>query len=103
MSASAINVDQPFPELGLDSMMAMTVLRETQKLVGIDLFANMLFNHPTIASLAAYVAGLLAPQEATQDDSEKAAVDLLDSGSGVLDELFDQVESASAGSESGTF
>jgi phthiocerol/phenolphthiocerol synthesis type-I polyketide synthase D len=103
MSASAINVDQPFPELGLDSMMAMTVLRETQKLVGIDLSANMLFNHPTIASLAAYVADLLAPQEAPQEDSEKPAVDLLDSPGGVLDELFDHVESASAGSESGIF
>ena len=103
MSAAAINVDQPFPELGLDSMMAMTVLRQTQKLVGIDLSANMLFNHPTISSLAAYVADLLAPQEAPQDDSEKAAVDLLDSPGGVLDELFDHVESASAGSESGIF
>jgi phthiocerol/phenolphthiocerol synthesis type-I polyketide synthase D len=99
MSASAINLDQPFPELGLDSMMAMTVLRETQKLVGIDLSANMLFNHPTIASLATYVAGLLAPQKVPEEET----ADLLDSGSGVLDELFDQVESASAGSESGIF
>ncbi|MGB7871871.1 MAG: type I polyketide synthase [Mycobacterium sp.] len=99
MSASAINLDQPFPELGLDSMMAMTVLRETQKLVGIDLSANMLFNHPTIASLATYVAGLLAPEEVPEEET----ADLLDSGSGVLDELFDQVESASAGSESGIF
>jgi phthiocerol/phenolphthiocerol synthesis type-I polyketide synthase D len=99
MSASAINVDQPFPELGLDSMMAMTVLRQTQKLVGIDLSANMLFNHPTISSLATYVADLLAPQEVPQEETP----DLLDSGSGVLDELFDQVESASAGSESGIF
>ena len=99
MSASAINLDQPFPELGLDSMMAMTVLREAQKLVGIDLSANMLFNHPTIASLATYVAGLLAPEEVPEEET----ADLLDSGSGVLDELFDQVESASAGSESGIF
>jgi len=99
MSASAINVDQPFPELGLDSMMAMTVLRQTQKLVGIDLSANMLFNHPTIASLATYVADLLAPQEVPQEE----APDLIDAGGGVLDELFDQVESASAGSESGIF
>ena len=100
MSASAINVDQPFPELGLDSMMAMTVLRQTQKQVGIDLSANMLFNHPTISSLAAYVADLLAPEDVPQDDSADLE---LDSGSGVLDELFDQVESASAGSESGIF
>jgi phthiocerol/phenolphthiocerol synthesis type-I polyketide synthase D len=99
MSASAIDVDQPFPELGLDSMMAMTVLRQTQKLVGIDLSANMLFNHPTISSLATYVADLLAPQEVPREE----APDLIDVGGGVLDELFDQVESASAGSESGIF
>ncbi|HWF69052.1 MAG TPA: type I polyketide synthase, partial [Mycobacterium sp.] len=100
MSASAINTDQPFPELGLDSMMAMTVLRETQKLVGIDLSANMLFNQPTISSLATYVAGLLAPREVALDETADLE---LDSPGGVLDELFDQVESASAGSESGIF
>jgi phthiocerol/phenolphthiocerol synthesis type-I polyketide synthase D len=100
MSASAVNVDQPFPELGLDSMMAMTVLRETQKLVGIDLSANMLFNHPTISSLAAYLAELLAPQQVPQEGTADLT---LDSASSVLDELFDHVESASAGSESGMF
>jgi phthiocerol/phenolphthiocerol synthesis type-I polyketide synthase D len=98
MSASAVNVDQPFPELGLDSMMAMTVLRETQKLVGIDLSANMLFNHPTISSLAAYLSELLAPQQVPQEDSADLT---LDSEGSVLDELFSHVESASAGSESG--
>ncbi|HME16845.1 MAG TPA: beta-ketoacyl reductase, partial [Mycobacterium sp.] len=100
MSASALNVDQPFPELGLDSMMAMTVLREARKLVGIDLSANMLFNHPTISSLAAYLADVLAPQEVPQEDTVDLA---LDSASSVLDELFDHVESASAGNESGIF
>ena len=103
MSASAINVDQPFPELGLDSMMAMTVLRETQKLVGTGLSANMLFNHPTISSLAAYLVEMLAPQQVSQEHSEENGADLLDSASSVLDELFDSVESASAGSESGIF
>ncbi|MGA9489405.1 MAG: SDR family NAD(P)-dependent oxidoreductase, partial [Mycobacterium sp.] len=100
MSPSAVNLDAPFPELGLDSMMAMTVLKETQKLVGIDLSANMLFNHPTVASLATYVAGLLAPAEVPEDDAEDLASD---SAGSVLDELFDSVESASAGSESGIF
>ncbi len=100
MSASAVKVDQPFPELGLDSMMAMTVLRETQKLVGINLSANMLFNHPTIAALASYVAGLLTPAEMPEDATAESAAD---SASSVLDELFDSVESASASSESGIF
>ncbi len=54
-------------------MMAMTVLRETQKLVGIDLSANMLFNHPTISSLATYVADLLAPPDAPEEDNRRAS------------------------------
>jgi phthiocerol/phenolphthiocerol synthesis type-I polyketide synthase D len=97
--ASAVQLDQPFPELGLDSMMAMTVLRETQKMVGIDLSANMLFNHPTITSLATYVADLLAPEEVPQEQADELSGD----SASVLDELFDSVESASAGSESGIF
>ena len=100
MPASEIDVDQPFPELGLDSMMAMTVLRETQQLVGVDLSANKLFNHPTISSLAAYLAEMLEPQQVPQEDE---ADQTFDSQGSVLDELFDSVESASAGSESGNF
>jgi phthiocerol/phenolphthiocerol synthesis type-I polyketide synthase D len=101
MPASAVDMDQPFPELGLDSMMAMTVLRETQQLVGIDLSATMLWNHPTISSLAAYLAEMLAPQPMPQDDPDEGGVDpMLDSAGSVLDELFDSVESASAARES---
>ena len=100
MPASKVGVDQPFPELGLDSMMAMTVLRETQQLVGVDLSAKKLFNHPTISSLAAYLAEMLEPQQVPQDDD---ADQPFDSQGSVLDELFDSVESASAGSESGNF
>jgi hypothetical protein len=67
--------------------------------VGVDLSANVLFNNPTISSLAAYLVEMLAPQQVPQED----AVNLtLYSASSVLDELFESVESASAGSESGT-
>src|SRR6201996_7863276 len=100
MSPSAIKLDAPFPELGLDSMMAMTVLKETKKLVGLDVSANMLFNHPTIASLATYVAGLLAPPDTPEEDSVGSSAEPERS---VLDDLFDSVESASASSESGIF
>jgi phthiocerol/phenolphthiocerol synthesis type-I polyketide synthase B len=100
MPTSAVDVDQSFPELGLDSMMAMTVLRETNQLVGAELSATMLWNHPTISALATYLVDMLAPQEVPQEDPADVA---LDSASSVLDELFDHVESASAGSESGIF
>jgi phthiocerol/phenolphthiocerol synthesis type-I polyketide synthase D len=98
MPESSVDIDQPFPELGVDSMMAMNLLREAKQLVGIELSVTMLWNHPTISSLAAYVAELLAPQK----EPEKEDVDVMPESEGsVLDALFDSVEAASAGSESG--
>jgi acyl carrier protein len=102
MPASAVDVDRPFPELGLDSMMAMTVLREAKRLVGFDLSATMLWNHPTISSLAAYLAEVLAPAKVSDDGVDEGLVEVTaDSESSVLDALFDSVESATAGSEGG--
>jgi phthiocerol/phenolphthiocerol synthesis type-I polyketide synthase A len=77
--------------------MAMSVRRETEQLVGLELSVTMLWNHPTVASLAAHLAKKLVPQEHSGDD-----IDVLSNSDGsVLDELFDIVESAPAGSESG--
>jgi len=102
MPPSAVDVDRPFPELGLDSMMAMTVLKQAQQAAGVDLSASMLWNHPTVALLAAHLAELLEPQQVVSESPDDNAADLtLDSVGGVLDELFDSVESASARSESG--
>jgi phthiocerol/phenolphthiocerol synthesis type-I polyketide synthase D len=97
MAAAAIDVDRPFPELGLDSMMAMTILKEMQRLVGADLSASMFWNHPTTSALATYLLDKLPPPQVPRDDSEGAAGTVADSAGGVLDELFDSVESASAG------
>jgi phthiocerol/phenolphthiocerol synthesis type-I polyketide synthase A len=97
MTEAEFELDRPFAELGLNSVMAMSVRRETEQLVGLELSVTMLWNHPTVASLAAYLAKKLVPQEHSGDD-----IDVLsNSDSSVLDELFDIVESAPAGSESG--
>jgi aryl carrier-like protein len=99
-----VHADRPFPELGLDSMMAMTVLREAKRLVGFDLSATMLWNHPTISSLVAYLTEMLVAQRVLQGDSQEVTVDATpDSGGSLLDALFDSVESAPAGSESGVW
>ena len=99
MPASAIDTERPFPELGLDSMMAMTVLRETKKALGVELSATMLWDHPTIAALAGFLAESLAPQ---CDEPEPADNDLAaESATSVLDALLDSVESATAGGKSG--
>jgi phthiocerol/phenolphthiocerol synthesis type-I polyketide synthase A len=102
MHSAALDVNRPFPELGLDSMMAMAVLREAKRLVGFDLSATMLWNNPTISSLAAYMTEMLVAQRVLQEDvHEGTVVETPDPGGSVLEALFDSVESATAGSESG--
>ncbi|MBU3749631.1 MAG: SDR family NAD(P)-dependent oxidoreductase, partial [Mycobacterium sp.] len=89
MPETAVDFDRPFPELGLDSMMAMTLLRDAKALVAMELSATMLWNHPTLTSFAEHVAGLLTPEPAP--DEEPAEETAEDSFS-VLDALFDSVE-----------
>jgi hypothetical protein len=56
----------------------------------------MLWNHPTVAALSAYLAGKLAPPE----EPSPAVVDRLSGPvDSVLDSLFDSVESTPAGVE----
>jgi phthiocerol/phenolphthiocerol synthesis type-I polyketide synthase A len=97
MPEADLELDRPFAELGLNSVMAMSVRRETEQFVGIELSATMLFNYPTILSLAGYLAKKLLPQP----ESDNGADMLADSDSSVLSELFAHVESAPAGSERG--
>jgi phthiocerol/phenolphthiocerol synthesis type-I polyketide synthase A len=97
MPEAELDLDRPFAELGVNSVMAMSVRRETEQLIGIELSATMLWNHPTIASLAEYLAKRLLAQEDSDSD-----IDVLpDTEGSVLDALFDSVESAPAGSGSG--
>jgi phthiocerol/phenolphthiocerol synthesis type-I polyketide synthase A len=90
-------LDRPFAELGLNSVMAMSIRREAERFVGIELSATMLWNHPTITSLAEHLAKKLVPQ----DDSDDGVDVLSGSASSVLDELFDSIEAPTASVESG--
>ncbi|MGE2835896.1 acyltransferase domain-containing protein [Mycobacterium sp. SMC-4] len=87
-----VDSDLPFAEMGLNSVMAMSIRREVEQLAGIELSATMLWNHPTIASLAAHLAEKVAPP-AEDDDAG-----LEESSDSLLDSLFDSVET-SAGFE----
>jgi phthiocerol/phenolphthiocerol synthesis type-I polyketide synthase A len=94
---SKLELDRPFVELGLNSMMALSIRREIEQVAGLELSATMLWNHPTIATLAAYLTKKLLPQQ-------KIPVDDIDELAGptgnVLDALFDRVEStATTGAE----
>ncbi len=93
---SELDTDRPFIELGLNSMMAMAIRRDIENLVGLQLSATMLWNHPTVDSLAAYLTARLVPAELPLVETVTASAELKES---VLDSLFDHVESASAETE----
>jgi phthiocerol/phenolphthiocerol synthesis type-I polyketide synthase A len=83
-----IEVDRPFAEMGLNSVMAISIRRQLEQFVGLELSATMLFNHPTIESFSNYLATRLMPSEAGDSDD-----DYVDDAGSVLDSLFDTVES----------
>ena len=85
-----VEVDLPFAEMGLNSVMAISIRRQLEQFVGIPLSATMLFNHPTITSFADYLAIRLVPGMAGDDEDADE-----ESAGSVLDSLFDTVESAS--------
>ena len=55
-------VDVPFTELGLDSLWAMSIRREAELLVGVELSMSILWDHPTVAALAAYLTDKVMSQ-----------------------------------------
>ncbi|OAN26395.1 type I polyketide synthase [Mycolicibacterium iranicum] len=83
-----VDTDRPLAEMGLNSVMAMSIRREVERLAGIELSATMLWNYPTIAALAAHLAEKVAPQSI----AETGAEDEDDAGDSLLDSLFDSVE-----------
>ncbi|CAM4286909.1 Beta-ketoacyl-acyl-carrier-protein synthase I [Mycobacterium basiliense] len=91
-----LDIDRPFAEMGLNSLMAMAIRREAEQFVGIELSATMLFNHPTVAALARYLAKRVAPQDSPEEDAMTA---LSSSAGSILDSLFDRIESASTEAE----
>ncbi|HUH71890.1 MAG TPA: acyl carrier protein, partial [Mycobacterium sp.] len=93
---SDLEVDRPLAELGLNSLMAMAIRREAELFVGIELSATMLFNHPTVASLADYLAKVVAPQADSEIDE---IAELSASAGSTLDSLFDRIESSSITAE----
>ncbi|RPA66384.1 acyltransferase domain-containing protein [Gordonia oryzae] len=97
MSEADLLTDVPFAEFGLNSLMAMSIRRDAEKLAGLELSATMLWNHPTIDALADYLATRIAG-----DDEPAEQLPAQDSG-GLLDDLFAGAEStpSSLGAEHG--
>ena len=90
LSPDEIELDRPFAEMGLNSVMAMSIRRQAEELVGMELSATMLWNHPTIATFSGYLAKQLQPEAYSDDEDDQFGAD---AAASVLDSLFDSIES----------
>jgi acyl carrier protein len=68
LAAEKIGVNQPFGQLGIDSLMALELVRRINGLLGLALPATAVFNYPTVTQLGAQILmrlGLDAPATET--------------------------------------
>ncbi len=79
-SAGALRDDQPFAELGLDSLMAVELKNDLQASSGVSLPVNFFFEFPTVRQAAAYLNAKMAATEDVgrriQDSAEYEEIEL---------------------------
>jgi acyl transferase domain-containing protein/NADPH:quinone reductase-like Zn-dependent oxidoreductase len=85
-SARSIDPDQPLHELGLDSLMAVELRNRLGTGLGLSrsLPATLVFDHPTLEALAAYLASILQPAPAPAVIAPRA------DAVGAIDDLSDE-------------
>ncbi|UFR06751.1 SDR family NAD(P)-dependent oxidoreductase [Streptomyces sp. Go40/10] len=73
LPAADVADDVPFVELGLDSITGVTWTRKLNTHFGLALSATQVYSHPTVADLAAHVAGCLEGADGAPEGVSEAA------------------------------
>ncbi|NMD58597.1 SDR family NAD(P)-dependent oxidoreductase, partial [Tsukamurella columbiensis] len=89
LDPAELTADRPFADIGLNSVMAMSIRRDAEVLVGTDLSVTMLWNHPTIGSLAGHLAERVGVA-VEAPPADRGGDEFADEG--LLDSLFDSAE-----------
>ena len=66
-----VEVDLPFAEMGLNSVMAISIRRQLEQFVGLELSATMLFNHPHDLQLRQLSGHRLVPERPPMTQRQK--------------------------------
>jgi acyl carrier protein len=74
LSPSRIESHQPLKSFGLDSLMAVELRNRLEASLGVSLSATLVFNYPTVAVMAPYVAGKMGLSLETESNGQAAVV-----------------------------
>ncbi|MGP3970996.1 acyltransferase domain-containing protein, partial [Streptomyces sp. 6N223] len=66
-TAEAVDPDQPFSELGFDSLTAVEFRNRLRKATGLSLSPTLVFDYPTPTALAGYLVSQVLPEELAAD------------------------------------
>lgn len=70
-----VEIDKPFTDLGFDSMGAVELQDHLEMATGLPLAATLVFDHPTVADVAAHLTELLGSATPSAADDGPAAPD----------------------------
>ncbi|MGW0769417.1 type I polyketide synthase [Streptomyces sp. NPDC002676] len=92
-SGAVIDADQPFTDMGFDSLGAIELRNRLTAAGGVQLPATLIFDHPTPAAVAAHLRGLLATaaaEDAVQQSEPASGGPRVSSPAGSVEALFRQ-------------